>query len=92
MLLPILECKFGSNLTPFSTRAFSRDLDENKASASEGKKSAFSIFQNKDKMGQASSVKTLNTKHKNCITNIQKGPDGKLSTSSLDGQVALWKV
>jgi actin related protein 2/3 complex subunit 1A/1B len=75
-----------------STWALSKNLDEAKASGNEGKKSAFSIFQNKDKMGQAQSVQTLDTKHKNCITNIQRGPGGKLSTSSLDGQVCLWSV
>jgi actin related protein 2/3 complex subunit 1A/1B len=75
-----------------ATWAHTDDLDKETSGKDEGKKSAFAIFQNKDKLGQSSSVQTLNTKHKNCITCIQRGPNGKVSTSSLDGAVCLWQV
>jgi len=69
---------------------FTRSLDEVRTAAGDGKRSAFSIFQNKDKLGQDQSAATLNSKHKNCITGIQQGPGNQLSTCSLDGTICLW--
>jgi actin related protein 2/3 complex subunit 1A/1B len=74
------------------TWVFTRDLDESKQSAGDGKKSAFAIFQNKDKLGQDQSATTLSSKHKNCVMCIQNGPDKQLTTSGLDGQICFWKV
>jgi actin related protein 2/3 complex subunit 1A/1B len=71
------------------TWSYVRSLDENKSTANE-KRSAFSVFQNKVNLGQDQKAKTLETKQKNCITCIQQGPGGQLSTSSLDGTVCLW--
>lgn len=61
--------------------------------------SAAAMFQNMDKKGQADGATetTIDTKHQNCITNIQPfgGPLNKLaafSTSGLDGIIAVWDV
>jgi len=70
--------------------SFTKYLDDVRTAAGDGKKSAFSIFQNKDKLGQDQSATTLNTKHKNCVVGIQQGPNGQLSTCSLDGTICLW--
>mmetsp|Transcript_8832 Transcript_8832/g.24826 ORF Transcript_8832/g.24826 Transcript_8832/m.24826 type:complete len:356 (+) Transcript_8832:98-1165(+) len=74
------------------TWAETQKLDDKKGGPQDNKRSAFSIFQNKDKMGQDNNVKTLNTKHKNAITCIQRGPNNQISTSSLDGQLVFWNV
>jgi actin related protein 2/3 complex subunit 1A/1B len=74
------------------TWVFERSLDEVKTVAADSKRSAFAIFQNKDKLGQDKNATTLNTKHKNCISNIQKAAGNQISTSGLDGQVCMWTV
>lgn len=74
---------------------YERNLDEKKGPAKKkasGTRAAFAMFQSKVDKGEDSTSTSVETKHKNCITSIQSGPDGKITTSGLDGKVVFWDV
>jgi len=99
----VIAVGFDCNPTVFALTggvwAFSKQLDE-KTSGQQQKgganRAAFNMFKAKVEVGQDTNVTTLETKHQNAITCIVGfgGPGGvrEFSTSSLDGQLGIWKI
>jgi len=74
-----------------------KKIDEGQASNAAAKdNNAFNVFKTKvDKGQEGSQETTLNTKHQNCITNVQiykKAGNvvSQYSTTGLDGQIIIW--
>jgi len=54
--------------------------------------SARKMFQNKVDRAESVTETKLETKHQNCITNIQKYGSNQYSTSALDGVILIWDL
>lgn len=54
--------------------------------------SARKIFQNKVDRAEEKTETKIETKHQNCITNVQPFGKGQYSTSGLDGCLVIWDV